>query len=326
MDNINAIRAEVNHVSFQNNSVKKFEAIFDESSVLMEIVGSKLTMKIEGRKKIQEIESLLFELLSLLYIYLGGFPQIETVKVNNLAKNLCDLQTKYFTDDRFCKEYYSTCDVNIATMNDIVLDKFRQIKQIPIASMQYLVSRGYKSVVPDHKITLMLHVIEGIVEKRMLCKLHGKTDIKGGIKGASNYLCQNYFFKYQEKFDCEILQLLQVTENRFIKNIWDTRDWYSHLLNSDQKPDRLKKGSDMIIYFEILMYAARLLIMDLLEVPYDESKIAEFYYVIHDWLQDVFGKKNQPLKSRTYRNCKSIEEAMIMLHNIGNAVQVNKSL
>ena len=53
-------------------------------------------------------------------------------------------------------------EIQTVTVNAEIINKFKDLHPYPMYSMQYLVSDYYNHVVTNHKITLLLHVIEGI--------------------------------------------------------------------------------------------------------------------------------------------------------------------
>lgn len=81
----------------------------------------------------------------------------------------------------------------------------------------------------------------------------------------------------------------------------ETRNWYSHFLKESQKPLRIVKGRDFIIYFELICYMIRLSVIDRIGTTVDENRIKEFYYTVHDWILAIVYDTDEPLKSNTYK-------------------------
>lgn len=319
---MNTLIAKVAHISFHRNTVRSFETIIEEVRVVVQFNAQEMTINLSSCNSIKAVKRLFFDILSLLHLYLGGFPQIDSLVINNQIKKLETLEGKYVANERFCRGFSSLCEIDETDINTTIIRNLRQLKQAPINSLQYLVSKGYDRIIVDHSITLLLHAIEGLISEDKLKASKEEMKIKynlpkksGDITAISYYLSKNYFFKYHRKFNCEILPLLGETQYSFIKTIADTRNWNSHFQNTDNQPNRLINGRDMIIYFYILIYATRILIMDLLGVAYDETQIVEYYYIVHDWIQEIMGKTQNPPKSAIYRNRENFEEAMKRIHH-----------
>lgn len=183
-------------------------------------------------------------------------------------------------------------------------------------SLQYIVSETYDPVVQDHKITLLLHIVEGIVDKGII-----KRELTEAIKrysippnalpgeyfGAAYHIFKKYFFNFHRKYNCGILHLLGKSQHSYLQTITDTRNWYSHLFDESKKPERIKNGTDMMIYFEITYYARRLMIMDDFGVKPKEDAIKEFYLSVHDWIAKAY-KRDVPPKSIAYTTIAMIEK------------------
>lgn len=210
------------------------------------------------------------------------------------------------------------CDISANNITEQVLQQFKQMNQMALFSLQFLVSENYDHVITNHKMTLLLHVVQGIYDNSRCVQdkqaIKNKYPVATGRVGdymASIYwLCNEYFFKYHSKYGCGILALLKVNQYQFLCRLTDTRNWYSHFLAEAKKPLRMKKGKDFIIYFEILCYAIRLAVVDEMGGELKEERIQEFYYTVHDWILAILYDKNEPLKSRTYRVAQAWEEFM----------------
>ena len=111
----------------------------------------------------------------------------------------------------------------------------------------------------------------------------------------------NYFFNYHRKFNCAILNLLKVNQFQFVQISADTRHWYSHFLAPTQRVNRLKTGEEMLIWFDILQYAIRLMLISELYISVDSNIIQEYYYILHDWILNVKHNKADNVKSNAYK-------------------------
>lgn len=313
-DTINVLTATTSHEFFLRNPEKDINIKIENSFVTLKIHGTNMYMEITGRKSIDKLESLLFEIFSLLFIYLGAYPKIESITANKENKDITNLLVKYNTHTIYRKESFCLCDINSTTINESVLKKYRKINRIPISTLQYIVSEDYKSVITNHKITLMLHIIEGLVDRNLLPSLKqelqrkmNKKDI-GDFMAATYHICKSFFFNYHRKYKFDILSLLKVNQNKFLRILSDTRNWYSHYLKETQKPERLVDGVDIVIYFKIIYYVIRLFIMDAIQVKCDYGRVSEYFYIMHDWILEVKYAKSDPLKSNTYNINRAMKE------------------
>lgn len=293
-----------------------FECEVDRCKVSFFIQETNLDIKIEGRKGPQKLEALLADIESLLFVYLGSFPTTLSICTNGIEWELTNRINKYMTSGHFAKKNLALCRINLDTVNSGVINKMRQVKRTPLSSLQYIVSESYEHVVFDHKITLLLHIVQGIVSEdiienelseAILKYSFSKSNKPGKYFAAAFHLCKLYFFNYHKKYNCRILQLLAKNQRSFLKTITDTRNWYSHFFDESKKPDRLKNGTEMMVYFAIIYYALRLMVLDKLELKPDEESVKEFYYSVHDWIAELYNK-DVPLKSIAYTTRKMIED------------------
>ncbi len=238
---------------------------------------------------------------------------MESIQVNGVEQGLTSRLRKYSTDQNFAKSNLIISDIGIHSINEAAIERLRQMKQLPLSSMQYLLSDYYAHVITNHKVTLLLHALEGISQKQWINSLEQELRSKyscefsrdkriGDYFKYAYYLCTKYFFKYHRKHGCGILPLLKVNQFQFVKQITDTRNGYSHFLQHSQNSLQLEYGGDMVIFFYIIIYAMRLLIIDELGIPSNEQYIKEAYFAIHDWILDVKYDKKEPLKSESYKN------------------------
>lgn len=297
------------HKFFSQNPVKYMKTTIENSNVILKIEYQRLKIKINGCKSVDILKELMFEVLSLIFLYLGGYPQIVSLVINFEEQDITKLIVKFNTRKEFMRPEMSISNIDSATINETIIQSFREISQKPISSLQYLVCEDYKYVVADHKITLLLHVMEGLADRSLLKGLEkelqgiiGTQDTIGKFKASTFSVFKDHFFKYQREYKCDIFHLLQIDEMEFLGIITDTRNWNSHFLDEHKKPDRLKGGNEIIIYFFIIFFAIRIYIVDRLQVTLDEEKIKEYCFMIHDWILTEKLGKNEPLKSKTYNS------------------------
>lgn len=325
---MNELKAEVRHKFFVVNKVDKFKTEIDSLDISIWSNSEILYIDICGRKAIEKIEDLVLELFSLFSLYLGGYPKIMKMEVNGQVMDTSMYVGKFDTWEYFIKSDLAICQINESTVNGDVLHNYRNLKQTPLYSMQYLVSSNYKHVIINHKITLLLHIIDGIVSdsivKPMQTEIKSKYHVqgdKGKYKPKVYYLCKNHFFNYHRKYNCEILSLLQVTQYKFLQIVTDTRNWYSHFLSENKKLDRLKDGAEMLIYFEIVYYTIRLFLISEIDVKANEEFVKEYFYSVHDWVLKIKYEKKSPLKSKTYKIAESFEEMRQMIEEITQKIE-----
>lgn len=315
---MNHLKAVVEHKFFITSPVERFNLKIENNTVLLYSDYDKLHIEILGRKTIAKQRTLFFNILSLLLVYLGSSPKICELIENRQSIDISQLSSKYTPSKRFSNKEACLCPINNTTLNEVVLKHFTNISKMPINSLQFLLCEAYDKLAQDHRITLLLHIIDGLVSKAEVQKaktyLCGKYPQLYNIKTIGNYLpavyhlCQNNFFNYHRKFKCNILQLLKVTQLKFVQVSAVTRNWYSHFLDESKKPNRLQRGEEMILWFDILHYAIRLMIVSKLKVSIDEEVIKEYYYILHDWILKVLYGKEDNLKSNTYNFVKSFKE------------------
>lgn len=298
---------------------QKFVVKIDNCKIEMESNQQKLIIQICGKSGEEKIKKLLSDLENLIFFYIGSFPFMESLTINGHEIDISKRAAKYETSDNFLKDNLVICDINETTLNEQKIKELRKINSYPIYSFQCLLSKAYDHVITNHKMTLLLHVIEGLYEADRHTLQAVKQEIQnkypesqkgnvGNYMAAVYSLCKKYFFNYHRKYACEIMPLLKVTKYKFMARLSETRNWYSHFLNESKKPLRIVKGRDFIIYFELVYYMIRLSVIDRIGAPIDESRVQEFYYTVHDWILAIIYDTDEPLKSNTYKIDKQWKE------------------
>lgn len=315
-DILNQIIAKYISKIFVQHSVTPFEVKIYNSRVTIRSDGNEFSINILGRKAPKKLCEIMIDIESLVFFYIGSFPLMTSLKINGEDKDISKRVGKYHTSGSFLKQNLVICDISADTITEQKLQRFKQMNQMALFSLQFLVSDNYEHVITNHKMTLLLHIVQGIYDDRRCAqdkqaiknKYPAATGTVGDYMASIYWLCNEYFFKYHSKFGCGILALLKVNQYQFLCKLADTRNWYSHFLAESKKPLRIRKGKDFIIYFEILCYAIRLSVIDELSTHLDEKQIQEFYYTIHDWALEILYHRNEPLKSRTYKEAQKWEE------------------
>jgi len=281
-------------------------------------------LTISGLRTEDKKLELLREILNVLFVYLGAFPNIEHIKYDNKEIDISTWVSKYNTRSDSKRLDLLLCSIDNTTLNESVLRALKSIPEIPLYSLQYLVSETYRHMISDHRITLLLHVIDGMVQKAESAR--GESDWKkkyqnriqgriGVYRPTVYFLCSNYFYIYHRKYNCEILKLLKEDQFSFVETITDTRNWYSHFLGKEKKPHRMRNGVEMQIYFEIIYYTIRLMCLNRLGITPDNTSIKEYFYTVHDWILEIKYNRKDNLKSRTY---KSIQDYQVFLKVINS--------
>lgn len=326
---INILVVKLRHEYFRKNKCKAINTTLDNCVTMVNIQNDILKITLKGRKGQKKMRMIAFDIMSILFLALGGMPKIEEMSYNSCENNLTDLAGKFNTDEYFRESILCICPISSALICQGTLDAYRTIMQIPIYSMQYLVSENYKHIITNHRIVLLLHVIDGFIDDGVIskCKLeiankYNPSDNPGNYMCKVFFLCKNYFYKYHRKYNCKILQLLKVNQYEFLQIISDTRNWYSHFFKENKKIHRLTDGAEMRIYFEIVFYLLRVYLMiEKLHISVDESVVQEYFYIIHDWILDVRKSDQKLYKSKTYK----INEGLIEMEQAMKQLNVECS-
>ena len=166
-----------------------------------------------GRRKEEKLKKILSDLETLFFFYLGSFPMLESIQINGNTVDISKRANKFKTSNNFLKDNLVICDINANTVTEEKIIELRKIRSYPIYSFQCLLSQSYDSVITNHKMTLLLHIIDGMYEKDKKTLAIEKQTIKdkypesnkgtvGDYMAAVYWLCNNYFFKYHKKYAC----------------------------------------------------------------------------------------------------------------------------
>ena len=314
------------HKAFVCSEVISFDTTIYHEKLSFVKNGVEILLTITGlRAKDKKVE-LLRSILDILFIYLGAFPHIELIKYDKEDIDISKWVLKYNTRNDLERSDLLLCAIDSATVNENRIRALNSIPDMPLYSLQYLVSEVYRHTISDHKITLMLHVIEGMVledestqggsewKKKYGHKSDGKI---GRYRSAVYYLCSRYFYAYHRKYNCEILKLLKKDQFSFVETITDTRNWYSHFLGVEKKPYRMHNGIEMQIYFEIIYYAVRLMCLSRLGVMLSEDRTREYFYTVHDWILKIKYNREDDLKSKTYKSIQDHQKFLRAISSYG---------
>ena len=320
---MNELSVKIKHPHFIGKTSSVFTVKIDNIYVSVAFGNDEAELKFIGRKGKEKLSSLSVEVLSIIFIYMGSFPKIEAMRYNQEVLDASALSWKYFTDNYFRKRTSVLCQIDAAHINQTAVNNYRRIRKYPLYSMQSLISEAYTHTMTNHRILLLLHVIDGLVEDNQVasCPSEIMKKYKVSVRSCDYIcklylLCNKYFFSYHRKYNLDILSLMHISQYKYLRILTDTRNWYSHFLADKKKPDRLINGSEMLISFEIVYLIVRLYLIDKLSVPVDEERVKEFYLVLHDWIVDLNSMDRKKYKSKTYKNNVAIEEMNHMLRLI----------
>lgn len=291
---MNELKCTVEHIAFGIYCLKSFETNIDNCHVQFQKDESIVIIKIRGRKGEHRLWELCHDLLSLIFIYLGSFPEIREITYNGKQNDLSPMIRKFWSEEYYKKVITCLCNISEETINQKCMESYRRLPRLPLYSMQYLMSSTYEHIVANHRITLLLHTIDGFIDdgvgKQSAIEAKNRyvmSNNPGNYFGKVYALCKGYFFKYHRKFNFKILQALHVNQRTFIEVIADTRNWYSHFLPSARKPHKMQKGDDMRIYFDILFYVLRLHLISEIGVAIDDSTVCTYFYAVREWVSAV---------------------------------------
>ncbi|MCD8015678.1 MAG: hypothetical protein LUG99_21455 [Lachnospiraceae bacterium] len=165
---MNELIVKIKHPYFTRRTVIDFTEVIDNVRVSVNFCDDVVQMKFIGRKGKEKLCSLSYEVLSIVFIYMGSFPKIESMLYNQETLDVSNLSWKYSTDNYFRKRVSVLCQIDSKHLNQTVMDQYRQIREYPLYSMQSLISEEYTHTMTNHRILLLLHVIDGFVEDKMV--------------------------------------------------------------------------------------------------------------------------------------------------------------
>jgi len=247
--------------------------------------NQQLHILLKSRKKRKKTVMIFHELFNLLFLILGGFPEIKCASWNAEPFHISDLD-KYNTSIHFLNSNFQIADISTSNINEETLSKLDAIYKKPLYSIQYLVCKQYEKVITDHKTALLMHTVDGFVNR------YEKVYIEN-VK-----LALDPFFKYHRKHNCGILKALNTTSKKLCETIRDTRHATSHFSDKDLI---LEDGEPYSIYFFLLYFSLRAFLLEnIIKIKLSEEKIRECLYVYHDWIVEI-KKRKAPFKSITYK-------------------------
>lgn len=304
----NILKAELKHKFFTTNKVEEFNVNIDNLNLKIWNRLDVLYIEVIGNNKNKdELVELLGEIFSLIFLYLGSFPNIVKIKNNDNDIDKSKLVNKFNTQEYFIKNNSVLCKINDDTINQEKLNYFRKLNQKLIGSMEYLISDVYKSIMIEHKFTLLLHIIDGVIPDNVIKSSKEEISEKysinydiGEYKPKVYYLCKNNFFDYCKRYNFKILESLNLDEWKFIESISYTRHWYSHFLSEKSKQSRLKDTEEMVVCFEFIYYIIRVyMLKEIFKINIEEEILKDYFYSIQNWILQI--KIDNKIKSKLYK-------------------------
>lgn len=301
---INFLKVDLIHKSSEIQKNKEFHFNYKDVKISFFKNSPTFTITLESKATEAILESIFFEIYDYLFLLLGSFPIIKILEINGKLSETSNFSRKYNTAKYFDRINLTFVPISKETINEKVLLEFRQINSDVISSLQFIVSEAYVDVVIFHKLMMILHVVDGLVDRRLERKiLEESNETK---KEWSNYrekagqVFKNFTY-YDEKYNLDILSTMGLSNEEFLGSLADTRNSHSHFLKF--KKLTIKSSIDQLIYFEFLYYSIRLFICDYyfgLEEFYIEKNICNYYYSVYDWISEI-KNNNTPRKSVIYK-------------------------
>lgn len=270
------------------DTFEEFSTTIENSTMSFSLIGENLKIQIDSDLDDKKIENLLFNLYSMIFLYLGYFPKIKTFEIEHTVIDISKLSGKYTTSKQFNKKCYQIININSDSINQDIYNQFvsKTSNDYVINSMQVLISEDYEHVMSDHKLLITLHCVDGVYE--------GKKDTDfvtrlSEIMGVTNDKLQNGDFMQSlfSFFGCSNI-------NKMAEKLKDTRHWYSHLMNTgDKKFEKvIKDGAEFYYAFQFLYYSLRIYVINALGLNINESNIQAFLMKLSNSFFNNIGLNN----------------------------------
>lgn len=304
---MNTIKIIAWHKVFETYFFESFEFSYENVRCKLEVEEKKLTMTFVSQKNFSSIYSVFFEVYNLLFLMLGAFPKIEHVFENDIRIDTSKWAIKFNTVSRYNEAEARICEISLETVNGNILHKMSAIHHQTLYSVQFITCEYYSHMVTNHRIELITHTIEGFFRHTYFYKqLLQQIKEDNPQKRKLDYIEMverifRRFFVYHRKYNCQILKCIHVkSKKEFYEIIADTRNDFSHFLES--KEHRLIKGTDMVYFIDMIFYAERLFLLEeVLEVEILETRVMEYMYILHDWIDEIVNKRDDRIKSQRYK-------------------------
>lgn len=322
---MNKFRAVLQHDFFNFLEESHFSVEYEDVGAHFQYnkALNQLTIELSSKgKNKSDFEEEFERIFLLLFLMMGSCPYIKLISFNDEESDLETLTRRHITHKYYHDLQFRICTPCSKNITRSLLSEFKSItlpdKKISLLSfylLQILVSKEYeKNVFIAHRLTLLLHAIDGMITKQQGFFKEEITEkiIEEWPEMEQNkenkrinyffpklyYLCSETIFLYEDR--CKILKVLGKDKKGFLDTLVDTRHFYSHMLPLNERKKRLREGKDIRVYFDILFYSLRLYWLKKMDVNLDDSVIINTYSVFHDWIVDIEKIKDEPYLSGTY--------------------------
>ena len=85
------------------DTFEEFSTTIENSTMSFSLIGENLKIQIDSDLDDKKIENLLFNLYSMIFLYLGYFPEIKTFEIEHTVIDISKLSGKYTTSKQFKK-------------------------------------------------------------------------------------------------------------------------------------------------------------------------------------------------------------------------------
>ena len=312
---MNSVKVITSHKAFETYCFKTFEFQYDNVKINISLNEKKLVIALFGRKSAKKIMDIFFRVYDLIFLILGGFPERESVIVNDIEIDTSKWVRKYHTSSHYIEREARLCEISIDTVNAYTLSRMVNIHNQTLSSLEYIVSDYYSHIVTNHRIELMTHTIDGfLIHTKENDLLLQELKAKYPQKKKVNYIESvervfRCFFYYHRKNNVQILDCIHLkNKQEFYEVIADTRNDFTHFL--ENKEHRLIKGRDMVYFIDLIFLANRLFMLkEILNLPVIDEQVKEYMYILHDWIDSIVNKKNDRTKSKRYKQVEKAKES-----------------
>lgn len=243
----------------------------------------------------EDICPVFIEIIDFLYLACGTMPNIIYYKENNEDIELDKLSCRFFPSKKYFKNEH-LIDITNQTLNEKTLLNVQNIiKNKPFdifCAFTVLTSKVYGEIYIEHSITLLLQCFEGyIYNKDKSYQIEG-TSFKSRIKEIVSV-----FFDYDRRYNSEILQTLNYSEDSYLTMLTETRHQFSHYIS---KTNALNKDKEYVVNFFLLHYIFRIYLLKELGLILNEKNIEEFLKSTYDWINVLNNENFKEFKSISY--------------------------
>lgn len=312
---MNSVKVITSHKTFETYCLETFEFQYDNVKINISLNEKKLVIALFGRKSAKKIMDIFFRVYDLIFLILGGFPERESVILNDIEIDTSKWVRKYHTSSHYIEREARLCEISINTVNANTLSRMFNIHNQTLSSLEYIVSDYYSHIVTNHRIELMTHTIDGfLIHTKENDLLLQELKAKYPQKKKVNYIESvervfRCFFYYHRKNNVQILDCIHLKNKQaFYEVIADTRNDFTHFLES--KEHRLIKGRDMVYFIDLIFLANRLFMLkEILNLPVIDEQVKEYMYILHDWIDSIVNKRSDRIKSKRYKQVEKVKES-----------------